>query len=197
MTETTDTALLAARTLLASFDGAVLPEWARARLVTGLGGVCLYGSNVPDRPTIAALDDAIHEANPSAITALDEEGGDVTRLYYRLGSPHAGHAVLGAVDDLALTAQVAGDIGAELMALGVDLDLGPVADVNSNPLNPVIGVRSLRCRPRPRRPSHRRLGARSPGQWCRCLPQAFSRVMETRPPTPTSPSRSSTRRSRC
>ncbi len=142
-----DTARLAARTLLASFDGAVLPEWARARLAAGLGGVCLYGTNAPDHFTIANLDNAIHDANSAAITALDEEGGDVTRLYYRVGSPHAGHAVLGAADDLTLTEQVARDIGAELLAVGVDLDLGPVADVNSNPLNPVIGVRSFGADP--------------------------------------------------
>jgi beta-N-acetylhexosaminidase len=134
---------LAARVLLASFDGPTLPDWARRRLEEGMGGICLYGTNIVDRAQIAALNGQVHEAHPLAITALDEEGGDVTRLYYLEGSPHAGHAVLGRVDDDELTRAVAADVGTDLLAHGVDLDLGPVADVNSTPDNPVIGVRSF------------------------------------------------------
>jgi len=134
---------LALRTVMASFDGGSLPEWARRRLGEGMGGICLFGGNVPSLDTVRELCAAIHDAAPQAIASLDEEGGDVTRLYYAVGSPHAGHAVLGVVDDTTLTRAVAGDIGAELREIGVDLDLGPVADVNSNPLNPVIGVRSF------------------------------------------------------
>ncbi|GAA4355797.1 glycoside hydrolase family 3 protein [Angustibacter luteus] len=138
---------IAARVLLASFDGPTLPGWARRRLEQGLGGICLYGTNIVDRPQIAALNRAVHEANPRAITSLDEEGGDVTRLYYLEGSPHAGHAVLGRVDDVDLTRAVAADVGTQLLEHGVDLDLGPVADVNSTPDNPVIGVRSFGADP--------------------------------------------------
>ena len=142
-----DLETLAARTVMASFEGEALPDWARDRLAGGLGGICLFGENVPSLEAIQSLCEAIHEAAPEAIVSLDEEGGDVTRLYYRTGSPHAGHAVLGAVDDVALTRAVAADIGAELRELGVDLDLAPVADVNSNALNPVIGVRSFGSEP--------------------------------------------------
>jgi beta-N-acetylhexosaminidase len=139
----TDLTTLAARTVMASFRGESLPDWARRRLADGLGGICLFGENVTSQDQVRRLCAAIHEAAPDAIVSLDEEGGDVTRLYYRVGSPHAGHAVLGAVDDPALTRAVAEDIGRELRDVGVDLDLAPVADVNSNPLNPVIGVRSF------------------------------------------------------
>ncbi len=134
---------LALRTVMASFEGGSLPDWAHDRLAEGMGGICLFGENVPSLETVHDLAAAIHDAAPEAIVSLDEEGGDVTRLYYAVGSPHAGHAVLGQVDDTALTRAVAHDIGAELRDIGVDLDLGPVADVNSNPLNPVIGVRSF------------------------------------------------------
>jgi beta-N-acetylhexosaminidase len=143
----TDLQRLAARTVMASFDGGTLPDWARDRLADGLGGICLFGENVASRDTIRTLCTAIHQAAPDAIISLDEEGGDVTRLYYRVGSPHVGHAALGVVDDVQLTRAVAQDIGTELHSLGVDLDLGPVADVNSNPLNPVIGVRSFGAEP--------------------------------------------------
>ncbi|HEU4332675.1 MAG TPA: glycoside hydrolase family 3 N-terminal domain-containing protein [Lapillicoccus sp.] len=142
-----DLQTLAARTVMASFDGGTLPGWARDRLADGLGGICLFGENVPSVEAIESLCAAIHDAAPDALVSLDEEGGDVTRLYYRTGSPHAGHAVLGAVDDVRLTRAVARDIGRELCALGVDLDLAPVADVNSNALNPVIGVRSFGAEP--------------------------------------------------
>jgi beta-N-acetylhexosaminidase len=143
----TELRTVAARTVMASFDGGALPDWARRRLAEGLGGICLFGENVASLDTIRDLCGAIHEAGPAAIVSLDEEGGDVTRLYSRVGSPHAGHAVLGVVDDTALTRAVAADIGIQLRGLGVDLDLGPVADVNSNPLNPVIGVRSFGAEP--------------------------------------------------
>lgn len=138
---------LALRVLLASFDGPTLPTWAADLLGEGLGGMCLYGSNVVDLGQIAQLTAAVHAARPSAITSLDEEGGDVTRLHYRTGSPHAGHAVLGRVDDVGLTRAVARDVGHQLRAHGVDLDLGPVADVNTAPDNPVIGVRSFGADP--------------------------------------------------
>ena len=49
----------------------------------------------------------------------------------------------GAVDDVELTEQVAAAIGAELAAVGVNLDFAPVADVLVNPANPVIGIRSF------------------------------------------------------
>jgi len=140
---TTELHRLAAQTLMAAFDGPALPDWARLRLAEGLGGICLFGGNAPDMKTVGILTAAIHAAALDAIVAVDEEGGDVTRLHYRVGSPHAGHAVLGAADDLDLTADVAREIGHQLRAVGVDLDFAPVADVNSNPLNPVIGVRSF------------------------------------------------------
>jgi beta-N-acetylhexosaminidase len=143
----TDLPTLAARTVMASFQGESLPDWARRRLAEGLGGICLFGENVTSRDGVRRLCSAIHEAASGAIVSLDEEGGDVTRLYYRVGSPHAGHAALGAVDDPTLTRAVAEDIGGELRNVGVDLDLAPVADVNSNPLNPVIGVRSFGAEP--------------------------------------------------
>ena len=57
-------------------------------------------------------------------------------------------------DDLELTRAVGRAIGAELAALGITLDLGPVADVNSNPDNPVIGTRSFGADPRPTSRAH-------------------------------------------
>jgi beta-N-acetylhexosaminidase len=51
--------------------------------------------------------------------------------------------VLGRLDDLTLTAAVARAVATRLAAAGVTLNFAPVADINTNPLNPVIGVRSF------------------------------------------------------
>ena len=130
-------------TLLPGFAGATLPDWLEARLGTGLGGVCLFAPNIESRDQLRTLTDAIYAANPRAIIAIDEEGGDVTRLFAREGSPSPGNAVLGRIDDLDTTAYAARQIGAHLRRTGVNLNFAPSVDINSNPDNPVIGVRSF------------------------------------------------------
>ncbi|MDQ6523725.1 glycoside hydrolase family 3 N-terminal domain-containing protein [Nocardioides sp. LHD-245] len=138
----------ALRVQLASFAGPALPpEWAEL-LAEGLGGICLFGSNLAGSSSdAAALVGAIRGARADVLVATDEEGGDVTRLHPRSASPVPGAAVLGAVDSVALTRRVGAAVGAELAVAGIDLDLGPVADVNSNPDNPVIGTRSFGAEP--------------------------------------------------
>jgi beta-N-acetylhexosaminidase len=135
---------LALGVLLPSFRGPALPpDWA-GLLEDGLGGICLFGSNLTGSlADVRALTDAVRRARPDALVAVDEEGGDVTRLHARTGSPVLGAAQLGAIDDVELTAATGRAVAADLVAAGVDLDLGPVADVNSNPDNPVIGTRSF------------------------------------------------------
>ena len=140
---------LALRVQLPAFPGTTLAPEVADLLAAGLGGVCLFGSNTADGPEATArLTAAVHRAAPRAVVAIDEEGGDVTRLHARSGSPVLGPAALGAADDLDLTRDAGRMVGAELVAAGVDLDLAPVADVNSNPDNPVIGTRSFGAEPR-------------------------------------------------
>ncbi len=139
----------AERCLLPGFVGTEPPDWILRRAAAGLGGVCLYARNVSSPEQLAALTERLHAENPGLIIAIDEEGGDVTRLEAAAGSSYPGNLALGAVDDVDLTRAVARSMGAELAAAGIDLDLAPVADVNSNPINPVIGVRSFGARPGP------------------------------------------------
>ena len=136
-----------AATLLPGFVGTTLPSWLEERLRNGLGGVCLFGQNVESVGQLRELTDAIYAANPDTIVAIDEEGGDVTRLYYDSGSPFPGNAVLGRLGDAAYTEAVARRVGEELHAVGVNLDLAPDVDINSNADNPVIGVRSFGSSP--------------------------------------------------
>src|SRR6266566_8973654 len=134
---------LALRCLLPGFTGTVPPDWVTRSAGAGLGGVVLYGRNVDDPDQLAALTAALHAERRQLLVAIDEEGGDVTRLEAKTGSSYPGNLALGAVGDPGLTHDVAAAMGAELSAAGIDFDLAPDADVNSNPSNPVIGTRAF------------------------------------------------------
>lgn len=50
-------------TLMPGFEGPTLPGWLADELAEGLGGVCLFGTNVVDAGQVRELTDAIHAAN--------------------------------------------------------------------------------------------------------------------------------------
>lgn len=125
------------------FVGITPPDWVRRQLAAGLGAVGLFGRNVRNPEQLAALTAVLRGENPEVLIAIDEEGGDVTRLEVGTGSSWPGNLALGAVDDLALTRDVARELGRQLASCGVNLNWAPTADVNANPNNPVIGVRSF------------------------------------------------------
>jgi len=134
---------LAMRTLLAAFPGHTAPQWATDLAEQGLAGYTLFGFNILDHRQVAELTAQLRAARPDVILAIDEEGGDVTRLAHRTGSPYPGNAALGAVGDLDLTRRVYQAIGAELREAGLTLNLAPTVDVNTATDNPVIGTRSF------------------------------------------------------
>ncbi|WP_327045940.1 glycoside hydrolase family 3 protein [Microbispora sp. NBC_01189] len=90
-----------------------------------------------------ALVAALRRERPDVIVAVDEEGGSVTRLEAATGSSWPGNLALGVADDESLTRRVGRQIGRMVAAAGVTLDYAPVVDVNADPRNPVIGVRSF------------------------------------------------------
>lgn len=138
---------LADTVLQPGFEGTTPPDWVRRRLSEGLGGVVLFSRNIVDPEQLAALSAALTAENPDVVIAVDEESGDVTRLDVTNGSRRPGNYALGRVDDPSLTEAVAADIGAQLAAGGITLNYAPTADVNNNPANPVIGVRSFGADP--------------------------------------------------
>ncbi|NEE46496.1 glycoside hydrolase family 3 protein, partial [Streptomyces sp. SID8455] len=105
--------------------------------------VGLFGRNLESPEQLAALTARLRSERADVLVAIDEEGGDVTRLEVRDGSSFPGNLALGYVDDVELTRAVAHELGRRLAACGVNLNWAPSADVNSNPGNPVIGVRSF------------------------------------------------------
>ncbi|GGS21297.1 hydrolase [Streptomyces aureoverticillatus] len=137
---------LANSVLQPGFVGTTAPDWVRRRIADGLASVVLFGRNIESPEQVAALTAALRAENPDLIVAIDEEAGDVTRIGARTGASWPGNLALGAIDDTDLTERVARDIGLHLRAIGVSLDFAPSADVNSNAMNPVIGVRSFGAR---------------------------------------------------
>jgi beta-N-acetylhexosaminidase len=140
------------RCLLIGTDGLEPPAELRDWLAEGLGGVILFARNIADPAQLRRFTDGIRSAAAAAggdgvLVALDEEGGDVTRLHAADGSPNPGNMALGIAADPATTRKIAAGIGAELRATGVNLNLAPDADVHTNPDNPVIGIRSFGADP--------------------------------------------------
>jgi beta-N-acetylhexosaminidase len=142
---TADPALgaLADAVLIPPFPSQQAPPWILAALAEGLAGVTLFGPNVESPEQLADLTSALRAAGAEPVIAIDEEGGDVTRIAHRRGSSYPGNAALGAIDDVILTEAVYGALGADLAALGVNLNLAPAVDVNTAADNPVIGTRSF------------------------------------------------------
>jgi beta-N-acetylhexosaminidase len=141
----TDPALgrLADAILIPPFPSHQAPAWILTALRDGLAGVTLFGPNIESPGQLADLTAALRAAGPEPVIAIDEEGGDVTRIAHRLGSPYPGNAALGAIDDAGLTEAVYAALGADLARLGISLDLAPAVDVNTADDNPVIGTRSF------------------------------------------------------
>jgi beta-N-acetylhexosaminidase len=133
---------LGAACVFPSFPGQAPPDWVARFLGEGGGGIVLFAYNVESPAALAALTTALRAERDDVLLAIDEEGGDVTRLEWRAGSSYPGGAALGVVDEPALTEEVAAAIAEDLAAVGVNWNLAPVADVNV-PENPVIGTRAF------------------------------------------------------
>ena len=135
------------RTILSTFSpgfgGAVVPEWIKPWLEKGLGSVTLFASNTPNFEVTTKLIKELRSYNPHVIITIDEEGGDVTRLFVREGSRYPTPALLGQCDDEELTYSSYHSMGTVLRELGIDMTYAPVADVVAFENNPIVGVRSF------------------------------------------------------
>lgn len=112
----------------------------------GFGGVILFSQNNDSTAQTVRLIDELQRENarsgaPQLLISVDQEGGSITRL--ASGTQGPGNMALGATGDSANAYIMGSVIGSELTAVGYNVDFAPVADVNSNPANPVIGIRSF------------------------------------------------------
>lgn len=122
---------------------AMLPEIAQQIKQYHIGGVILFRENVVTTEQTLRLVDAYQQAAEKygLFIAIDQEGGIVTRL--QSGTDLPGNMALGATRSIERASQAGQVIGRELASLGMNMNLAPVLDVNNNPDNPVIGVRSF------------------------------------------------------
>lgn len=123
-------------------DSELTPDERELLASRRFGGLCLFGRNIRDKEQLADYVAEVRSlAGAEFIVGIDQEGGGVVRL---LDVPYPASAMaLGAADDLELTREVAAATARGLRAVGVNIDFAPVADVNVNPLNPVIADRSF------------------------------------------------------
>ncbi|GAA0424102.1 glycoside hydrolase family 3 protein [Leifsonia naganoensis] len=147
MSASTDPAVrsLVASVLWPGFLGRTAPDWLLHALDEGLAGVVYFGQNIDpeDAEQLPALSARLRESRPGALLGVDEEGGPVTRLEAALGSTLPSASQLGRVDDTAVTRAAGVELARRLRASGANVALAPVADVNTNPRNPVIGTRAF------------------------------------------------------
>ncbi|MFD3258688.1 beta-N-acetylhexosaminidase [Paenibacillus lentus] len=113
-----------------------------------LGGVIYFRRNIDSVGQLAKLSADLQKLPRSTpeiplFISMDQEGGMVARLDHDGVSRIQGNMALGAANDLSLTEEAAVLAAKELTALGINLNFAPCVDVNNNPANPVIGVRSF------------------------------------------------------
>ncbi|MFT3895824.1 MAG: glycoside hydrolase family 3 N-terminal domain-containing protein [Anaerolineales bacterium] len=110
-------------------------------------GISLFRSlNMGTASQIKALTQALqklaHELGlPPLLIATDQEGGQL--MAFGDGTPLPGNMALGATRSPELARKAGEVLGREMAALGINIDYAPSADVNINPRNPVVGVRSF------------------------------------------------------
>ena len=123
------------------------PSRWTSQFVAEAAGAILFCRDAADASQLKDLVQRLQEVarsagRPPLLIATDQEGGPVRRLG-PLGSAWPAAMALGAVGDVAVTRTVYYAIGGELADFGINLDFAPVADLNSNARNPVIGLRSF------------------------------------------------------
>ncbi|MFY4814415.1 glycoside hydrolase family 3 protein [Haloarcula sp. AONF1] len=133
---------------MAGFDGSEPTDGIRELIREyNLGNIIYFTRNIASPSQVTALSAELQSeatavgAGLPLFVATDQEGGVVSRLDW--GTQLPGQMLIGACDDDAMARKAGATVGRELRSLGINLNLAPVLDVNNNPENPVIGVRSF------------------------------------------------------
>ncbi len=116
-----------------------------------IGGVILFSQNIVNTKQLVTLNYTMQQhmlenARPPLFIAVDQEGGRVARLPSSILPPFSGNMAIGASfhkHGTAFAENVADHIGQTLLPLGINTNFSPSVDVNSEPKNPVINVRSF------------------------------------------------------
>ncbi|WP_127532574.1 beta-N-acetylhexosaminidase [Paenibacillus kobensis] len=117
----------------------------------GVGGVIYFSRNVQSAQQVHALSESLAQAagaagRPPLLVAIDQEGGMVSRIVDGV-TLMPGNMAIGATGSEQSAYETARICGEELLKLGINVNFAPCLDVNNNPDNPVINVRSYGDRP--------------------------------------------------
>ena len=111
-----------------------------------VGGIILYAWNIEDEAQLARIIPQIRALNGHPLLCIDEEGGRVSRIGNNPNfnvKKYESMAAIGATGDPQNAYECGNTIGTYLKRYGFDIDFAPVADVNTNPENVVIGPRAF------------------------------------------------------
>lgn len=111
-----------------------------------VGGIILYAWNIKDESQLAQFLSQLKALKGEPLMCIDEEGGRVARIANNDNfhvKKYESMAAIGATGDPANAYECGNTIGTYLKRYGFDIDFAPVADVNTNPENIVIGARAF------------------------------------------------------
>ena len=111
-----------------------------------VGGLILYAWNIDTESQLATLISQIRALNGQPLLCIDEEGGRVSRIANNPNfnvKKYESMSAIGATGDPANAYECGNTIGTYLHRYGFDIDFAPVADVNTNPENIIIGARAF------------------------------------------------------
>ncbi len=135
--------------LMHSFQGTYPPQAILDGVKNGqIAAFCLFsGINGRTPEEIRGLTEALREAAAKGgqlppLIGIDQEGGQLIAVN-KSATQLPGNMALGATGDEELAEKAGYVLGRELLAMGVNINFAPALDINNNPNNPVIGVRSF------------------------------------------------------
>ena len=111
-----------------------------------VGGIILYAWNIKDEAQLSRIIPQVRALNGNPLLCIDEEGGRVSRIANNPNfdvQKYESMAAIGATGDPMIAYGCGNTIGTYLKRYGFDIDFAPVADVNTNPENIVIGERAF------------------------------------------------------
>ena len=137
--------------LVIGFHEPVLTDEVRALIRQyKFGNFILFARNAVDLPQLEKLTRDIYEEVMDSIgimpfIAIDQEGGNTVRIMDKL-TFYPGSMTLAATD-LSNAETIGHMMGKHLISLGINMNFAPVLDINNNPKNPIIGIRSYSDKP--------------------------------------------------
>lgn len=134
--------------MMFSFNGYSVPDDILALVQEGrAASFCIFKKNITSPAQLRAMTDSIRQAaanggQPAPIIGIDQEGGQLMAVANG-ATEFPGNMALGATRSAQLAREAGRVTARELRTMGINMNFAPTLDVNINPRNPVIGIRSF------------------------------------------------------